>query len=189
MKDYIIHYQLKFPMEKTHSFPSREFEKLLSTERNKNLLKIDPSTIPDVPNPGNMTIVCVYKVIDGDTIKVLYHQGDEVHKIDVRVNGIDTPETRRTSELEKEAGRVVGKIVSDKMHNRLIAVKFLKWDKYGGRMVGDVYLPSSVSTLTTLSEYLLENKLAHPYTGKTKKTPWTDEELRYIIDFEHGSTE
>ena len=173
-------------MEKTQSFPSREFEKLLKAKKVKKLASIDPDTITDVPNPGNMTIVYVYEVIDGDTIKVLYHSGSEVHKIDVRVKGIDTPETRRARDLEKKAGSVVGKIVSDKIHDRLIGVKFIKWGKYGGRMVGDVYLPSGK---TTLSEYLLENKLAHPYTGKTKKKSWTDEELRYIIDFGHESVE
>nr|QBK85724.1 MAG: thermonuclease/nuclease [Marseillevirus LCMAC101] len=166
-------------MEKTQSFPSREFEELLANERAKKLLEIDPNTISGVHNRGKITVACVYKVIDGDTIKVLYHHGDNVQKIDIRVNGVDTPETRRASDLEKKAGRVVTRIVSNKIHNRLIAVKFLKKDKYGGRIVGDVYLPGEKS----LCEYLIENKLGHPYTGKTKKESWTPEELDYIIGF------
>jgi len=170
-------------MEKTPSFPSREFDALLREYRCHKLRSIEPDTIPEVPNQGENTSTYVYKVVDGDTIKVLYTYGSKEHKISIRVNGVDTPETRRSRDLEEKAGRVVGKIVADKLHKRFITVKFLKWDKYGGRMVGDVYMPGGN---VTLCDYLISNKLGHPYSGKTKKDSWTDEELNYIIDFGDG---
>ena len=82
--------------------------------------------------------------------------------------------------MEKEAGATVGKIVRDLVLEKLIIVKFIKWDKFGGRVVGDVLLPG---THQSLCDYLVENKLGHPYTGKVKKDSWSDEELKCIIDF------
>lgn len=173
-------------MEETPSFPSLEFDKLLKEMRSKKLSQTDPKTIPDVPNPGKFTKVYVYKVIDGDTIKVVYECGNTVHKTNVRVNGVDTPETRSGSDLEKRAGKVVTRVVQDMIEKRDIFIQFLKKDKYGGRMVGDVYLPSDViggDENVTLCNYLVNNKLGHSYTGKTKKSEWTSKELDYIIGF------
>lgn len=166
-------------MDKFQSSPSHDFDDLILDENAKNLSEIDPKTVSKVPNQGEMTTVYVYKVIDGDTIKVLYNYGNKVHKIDIRVNGVDTPESRRASDMEKKACKIVGKVVSDKIFEQLISVKFLNWDKYGGRMVGDVYLPSG----ETLCEFLIANKLGHPYDGKVKKSSWLPEELDYIIGF------
>ena len=166
-------------MENFQSSHSRDFEELLERKRNKKLFGVDIDTISDVPYQGEYTPVRVYNVIDGDSIKVLYKYGKRFHKISIRVNGIDTPEIKKGSDLEKEAGAVVGKIVRDLVRDKLIIVKFIKWDKYGGREVADVFLPG---TNQNLCEYLLDNKLGHPYTGKKNKDLWLDEELKYIID-------
>jgi len=169
-------------MEKIRSSPSRNFEDLLERRRNKKLYEVDAETVPDVPYQGKFTPVRVYDVVDGDSIKVLYRYGKRFHKISIRVNGVDTPEVSRGSDLEKKAGATAGKIVSDLVLEKLIIVKFIKWDKYGGRLVGDVYLPDGKDTLCN---FLITNKLGHPYTGKRKKEPWSDEELHHIIDFGH----
>jgi endonuclease YncB( thermonuclease family) len=169
-------------MEKIQSSPSRNFEDLLDKRRNKKLYNVDVDTIPDVPYQGEFTPVRVYNVIDGDSIKVLYRYGKRFHKISIRVNGVDTPEVSRGSDLEKKAGAIVGKIVRDLVLEKIIIVKFIKWDKYGGRLVGDVYLPDGKDTLCN---FLITNKLGHSYSGKVKKTPWTDEELHYIVNSEH----
>ena len=172
-------------MENSQNSHSREFEDLLKRKRNKKLFNVDIDIIPDVPHQGEFIPARVYNVIDGDSIKVLYRYGKKFHKISIRVNGVDTPEVRKGSDLEKEAGAVVGKIVRDLTLDKLVIVKFIEWDKYGGRVVSDVYLPD---TQQSLCDYLVENKLGHPYTGKVKKTPWVDEELRYIIDYPTPST-
>ena len=144
----------------------------------------------------------VNEVIDGDTVSVCIRYGSKFKKVRLRVDGVDTPEVRTKSELEKTAGFATSRVVARycnpsafffpkkpgrPVFRRLVSshlvvnVHIIKPDKFGDRWVGSIKSPHSSETL---SEYLLKHRLAHKYDGRTKKTPWLPDELNAIIETE-----
>lgn len=135
-------------------------------------------------------------VIDGDGLRVLLDLGFATYsQKTIRIAGIDTPELRSGTALEKTAGKVVRKFVSDWMlarepHGLVIVSE--KWDGSGdkyGRVLGDVITASKAEKgvpallsqpVESLRAFLLNNKLARAYDGE-KKSEWTDKELNAII--------
>lgn len=109
---------------------------------------------------------CV-SVYDGDTITVKFFYRRELITYKLRLMGIDTPELRSYNELEKNLSQKIKKIVNDLLLNKIIKIKCYEFDKYG-RILGDIYVYTSQKEIC-LNEYLLSNKLAVPYDGKTKK--------------------
>ena len=85
----------------------------------------------------------IYDVHDGDTINVIMNFGDYPVKMSIRILGIDTPETRagegRLRE-EKLASLKARQYVREVL-GEYTMVKLKDWDKYGGRMLGEVSLP------------------------------------------------
>ena len=123
--------------------------------------------------------VRVLDVIDGDTVAVAVPPtvrgvlccGDVEHlRVLLRLRGVDCPE-RRTA-----AGQAVKRYVESLVGGRA-RITTAKWDKFGGRVVGDVHLASG----KTLSAHLLALGLAKPFDGRSAKTPWTEGELREIV--------
>jgi endonuclease YncB( thermonuclease family) len=128
----------------------------------------------------------VVSVYDGDTLTVIYSDEGRFYKTHLRLNGIDTPEVKITgsrksseiSQLEMRAGKHVRNYVSSITLNRVLRMKLLRFDKYGGRIIGEVYPDDSSESLSNL---LLSKKYAKPYSGK-KKESWKQEELEYILE-------
>ena len=148
------------------------------------MYSVDIAAIPIVPFKDRYTEVRIYDVHDGDSLKCIFMIDNTPVKISIRVNGVDAPEVSRASAMEKRAGLIVKRIVQDHLQEKITYVIFREWDKYGGRIIADVYL-----SFVTLTEFLLNNGLAHPYDGKHKKIPWSEAELKYIIDnYEYSST-
>lgn len=148
----------------------------------------DPKTVDAVPFKSQKITAFVYNVYDGDTCSVMFPIGNTHQKLNIRVVGIDAPEVKirgdvknlDISKLEMRAGVFVRDKVKKLIENRECQVKFMKWDKYGGRVIGVVYLPSDTK-YETLTEYLLSKRYAKPYFGSAKEE-WTEEELYYILD-------
>jgi micrococcal nuclease len=116
------------------------------------------------------------RVVDGDTIEADLDLGfDLTYHADVRLVGVDTPEKSRIAQrpaaakaqafvqrwFEKNKGKVVCKSV--------------KWDKYGGRVLGDFGTPSESS----LSAAIIAAGYGRAYGGE-KKPEWTPQELKRI---------
>lgn len=141
---------------------------------------IDPSTIDTVPYRNQIIDAYICDVYDGDTFTFLYMYGNELAKSKIRLARIDCPEMRGkcVSDLEKQAARAVKQVVSNKILDKQVNIKILSHDKYGGRLVAEVYLDGT----NTLSDFLLENKLAKPFDGRCRKEVWTDYELRHLIE-------
>lgn len=112
----------------------------------------------------------VLSVVDGDTIKVSIPNLPEELKTSVRVKGIDTPEKKaKTCPQENAKGYeatyfTMGLI--DESHD--IIFKNISWDKYGGRILADVYINGE-----NLAEKLIKADLAREYHGEKKKG-WCD---------------
>lgn len=113
----------------------------------------------------------ILRVIDGDTIEF---QADFLpdpleKKLSLRIYGIDTPEKsfRSSCDLESRMGEKMSRftqslIKQSKSHKIIIR----SWDKYGGRVDGDLILDGK-----SLRDILLQTGLAKPYFGE-KKQSW-----------------
>jgi endonuclease YncB( thermonuclease family) len=132
---------------------------------------------------------CVCRVIDitdGDTIKVIINFKNDYYKIIVRLNNIDTCETRSKCEENKQKGLdakkrvfnlITGKTIDnvDKKYIKkelnencyLTYIKCYDFDKYG-RVLADIY--SNEKSSESFSTILINEKLAYVYGGKTKLT-------------------
>ncbi len=140
-----------------------------------NLEDIDPRNIK-VFNLKNEIYDCLVDpndVYDGDTLKVVFIRKNEPMKITIRMYGIDTPELRprknipdRHIEIQKakEARDALKLYIADKK----LQVRFLGNDKYGGRVIGILYV---VSDEISVNQWMVHNNYARKYTGD-KKTKW-----------------
>jgi endonuclease YncB( thermonuclease family) len=145
---------------------------------------------------GINTISRVVDITDGDTIKTIIKFKDEYYKIIVRLNNIDTCETKSKIEENKNMGikakqrlfnLITGKEIAtnDKKAIKkelnenvyLIWLKCYDFDKYG-RVMGDIY--SKEEDIKSFSDVLIEEKLAYKYQGKTKLTE--EEQLKILCE-------
>lgn len=124
--------------------------------------------------------VTVYGIVDGDTINGDIDCGDGIfrHNVGVRFDKVDAPESHSENPLEVQAAGVVKSFVASRLRigNEYSFTSTRKADKYG-RAIGDIHDHEGNDMATVL----LTMKYAHEYDGGKKK-PWTDEELKYIID-------
>lgn len=126
------------------------------------------SSISLADNYYNWTIT---RVIDGDTVAVQASWlPDPLKKeISIRIYGVDTPEKGFRAKCSNEAERGLAAteftkkaILSSNQH----VIMLRGWDKYGGRVLGDVILDGQ--SLRTL---LISNGYAREYYGDAK-TSW-----------------
>jgi len=112
----------------------------------------------------------ITRVIDGDTVEIAVDFLPEPlpPKLSIRVIGIDTPEKAPRAQCDAEAAKAqaASKFTKNAVANALETdVVILKWDKYGGRVLGEVYLDHQ-----SLSEMLIAAGLARPYKGDAKQS-------------------
>lgn len=155
-----------------------------TSDKIKKLKNFDFSKINSPPAKDNYILAKVLDVYDGDTITVGYFSNKSsksAFKIKVRLIGIDTPEIRTKNNYEKEAAQFVKKYVENLISNKIIHLKIIKWDKFGGRVNGYVkYMSTETNILKDLSSDLLEKNYAKFYNGTTKKEKWTNSEYKRI---------
>jgi hypothetical protein len=128
----------------------------------------------------------VVDITDGDTIKAIINFKDSYYKIIVRLNNIDTCETKSKCEENKNLGIEAKKRLYNLITNKtidtndkkqikqelnsncyLIYLKCYDFDKYG-RVLGDIYYNDTDDI--SFSSILIKEKLAYVYGGKTKLT-------------------
>ena len=112
----------------------------------------------------------VEKVLDGDTIKfkVDFLPIELKPYLSVRINGVDTPEKKPRNKCEKEdaLAQAASAFTKSKIASaKSVKVKLDTWDKYGGRVLGDVILDDK-----PLSKMLIDSGYAREYHGEAKKT-------------------
>ena len=119
--------------------------------------------IPDVK--GRAYYARIDTVIDGDTVDLYVSLGFDIwQKTRIRIRGIDAPETRTRDLTEKSAGLLAKSRVMDLLPvGSVVRIVGTESDKYG-RTLADIINGEKVS----VSEYLLSNRLAVPYEGKSK---------------------
>ena len=112
----------------------------------------------------------ITRVIDGDTVafQAPFLPQPLKKELSIRVYGVDTPEKgfRAKCPKENERGQAATAFTKNKIQQaqkRQIAL--LNWDKYGGRVLGDVLLDGQ-----SLRMMLIQNSFAREYYGEAKQS-------------------
>jgi endonuclease YncB( thermonuclease family) len=113
----------------------------------------------------------VVRAIDGDTVEIQvdFLPSELGNKLHIRIWGVDTPEKgfRAQSEHEKELGLKASEFTKNAIANaKEIKVNLIMWDKFGGRVLGDLIIDGK-----SLRQLLLDNGYAREYYGD-KKQSW-----------------
>lgn len=114
----------------------------------------------------------VTRVVDGDTVefKAPFLIEELGTTLKLRVLGVDTPEKGKAAKCDKEEQMSLrAKLFTEQQisNGKKIQVEIKKWDKYGGRVLGDVLIDGK-----SLSKMLIDNKYAVAYNGKGAKNDW-----------------
>lgn len=115
----------------------------------------------------------VTRIIDGDTVafKADFLPSPLKQELSIRVWGVDTPEKtwRGDCDEEKALGEKASKFTTDQIANAdRVQVGIMKWDKFGGRVIGDIIIDGN-----SLTKMLLEKGYAREYYGD-KKESWCE---------------
>jgi len=116
----------------------------------------------------------VLRIIDGDTLEVNIDLGFDVwiHNERIRLNGIDSPESRTSDPVEKFFGNLTKKRVKEYFENDgndgnvTMISKSFKQEKYG-RIMADFQVQGQVRTLCST---LISEGYAVPYHGQSKES-------------------
>jgi len=149
-----------------------------SIDHRQILQDLDVNTVLKVPFSQEIMLARIIDVYDADTVTVVFLCGNVPIRMKIRVKGIDAPEIRTKQDFEKQAALKAKQHVSDLLLNKIKYIKLDSHDKYGGRMVGDVYLNDKSECL---SAYLLQRGYVKAYDGG-KKSVWTKAECQKIIN-------
>jgi endonuclease YncB( thermonuclease family) len=113
----------------------------------------------------------ITRVIDGDTVafRADFLPAPLKPELSIRIYGVDTPEKGHRAQctkekaLEERASEFTRAAVKN---SKIQRVKLMRWDKYGGRVLGDVILDGE-----SLRAMLINQGLAREYYGD-KKQSW-----------------
>lgn len=111
----------------------------------------------------------VVNVYDGDSVKIIMPFDNKLYRFTCRLEGIDTPEIRSSSELEKTFAKKVRDQLREKAMNKLVSVKCSGLDKYG-RLLAIIQLDNEEKTV---NDWLIEEGYAFKYDGGTKQS-WAE---------------
>ncbi len=115
--------------------------------------------------------VLLTRAIDGDTVAFQANWlPDPLKKeLSIRVFGVDTPEKGHRAKCPQEdaRGQAATQFTKDTINkSQKRQVVLMEWDKYGGRVLGDVLLDGK-----SLRMLLITNGFAREYYGEAK-TSW-----------------
>ena len=107
----------------------------------------------------------IVDVHDGDTVKAVFKVFDTYYKWNCRIAHVDTPEIRTDDDDEKERAIFVRDKVRELILDKIVTLHCLTFDKYG-RLLAEIVIPNMKMRL---HEWLIFNKYANVYEGKTKQ--------------------
>lgn len=115
-------------------------------------------------------------VYDGDTFKISVECSPSfAETLSIRVLGIDTPEIKGTSKLERKLAIEARDHLKQLLTTaRTIECTKVKWCKYGGRVLAYVAVDGK-----DVGKSLIDEGLARPYDGG-KREPWQRRPKRRI---------
>ena len=111
----------------------------------------------------------VIKVYDGDTITIaakLPYKKSSLYRFQVRLLGIDSPEMKGHTEEERAAAYTSKRALEALLLHNTVYLENRQQEKYG-RLLADVFVILNNEKIH-VNKWLLDNKYAIPYDGKTK---------------------
>ena len=112
----------------------------------------------------------VISVYDADTVTIALYWNNQFYKVKCRLFGIDSAEKRTKNPDEKKVALNATKWIQNLILDKIIWVKCGKWGKYGGRMLGELYLDKNdFNTGNSINNLIVQNGFAYYYDGKKKK--------------------
>lgn len=135
-------------------------------------LSFGPAYAQKTPK-GKTYDAVITRVIDGDTVafEAKWLPDPLKPELSIRVFGVDTPEKGfragcpKEAELGLKATEYTKKAVADAKDKKVV---LMDWDKYGGRVLGDVILDG-----VSLRYNLIKLGYAREYYGEAKQS-WCD---------------
>lgn len=120
--------------------------------------------------PGVIYDVEITRVKDGDTVafKAPWLPDPLPKELAVRVFGVDTPEKGHRAQCPSEdaRGQAATKFTTQAvMLSSRRQVLLMDWDKFGGRVLGDIILDGK-----SLRQMLIQNGFAREYYGEAKQS-------------------
>jgi endonuclease YncB( thermonuclease family) len=118
-------------------------------------------------NPYNWKAL---RAVDGDTVEVeaKWLPPELGTKIKIRILGVDTPEKAPRAKCEQEAAKALLASAFTRAfikNGKVVEVNIKDWDKYGGRILGDVVVDGK-----SLKDQLILLGHARAYNGGTKSS-------------------
>lgn len=112
----------------------------------------------------------IVRVTDGDTVVVAapYLPAPLKPELAIRIYGVDTPEKGHRAQCvsEDRRGQLATKFTTQAVAKSLDRkVVFYAWDKFGGRVLGDIILDGR-----SLRDMLIKQGLAREYYGDAKQS-------------------
>ncbi len=112
----------------------------------------------------------ITRVIDGDTVafQAPFLPAPLKQELSIRVFGVDTPEKgfRAQCPSEDQKGQAASAFTKAQINaSTKRQVILMDWDKYGGRVLGDVVLDGK-----SLRQMLIANGFAREYYGEAKQS-------------------
>lgn len=112
----------------------------------------------------------ILRVIDGDTVafQAPYLPDPLKKELSIRVFGVDTPEKgfRAKCESEDAKGQAATKFTKESIAGaKKLQIVLMDWDKYGGRVLGDVLIDGQ-----SLRNMLISKGYAREYYGEAKQS-------------------
>ena len=120
--------------------------------------------------PMNIYDFPITRVIDGDTVafQANFLPPPLKQELSIRVFGVDTPEKghRAMCPQEDQRGQAATAFTKAQINGaQKRQVALMDWDKYGGRVLGDVLLDGK-----SLRAMLIQNGFAREYYGEAKQS-------------------
>ena len=109
----------------------------------------------------------VVKVYDGDTFTVAFVFNGVLHRTQVRMLGIDTPEIKGVTEVEKTRARAARTALQELILNKVVELTNTKMEPKWGRLLADVWVGG-----VHVNDYMLREGYAVPYDGGKKVENW-----------------
>lgn len=135
------------------------------------LLSVAQTAKANKENRAVLYDVVLTRVVDGDTVafRADWLPDPLKKELAIRVYGVDTPEKGHRAKCPQEAQR--GELATAFTKQAVAAarqrqISLMDWDKYGGRVLGDVLLDGK-----SLRQMLIQNGFAREYYGEAK-TSW-----------------
>lgn len=112
----------------------------------------------------------IIRITDGDTVTISapFIPAPLKPELKIRIYGVDTPETGSLAKCQEEInkGKAATAFTRQKINESVERkVGIIQWDKYGGRVLGDIVLDGK-----SLRQMLVTSGYAREYYGGFKKS-------------------